>query len=90
MPVVESLTVGTPVVACTGSCLEEAGGEGGIYIDPDDVEAYAEAAMHLLDDQIFYDKTVRLGQRHVRRFSADAFAKATMTTYKKALISELI
>lgn len=90
LPVVESLTVGTPVVACTGSCLEEAGGEGGIYIDPDDVEAYAEAAMHLLDDQIFYDKTVRLGQRHVRRFSADAFAKATMTTYKKALISELI
>ena len=53
-------------------------------------EQYAEAAMHLLDDQIFYDKTVRLGQRHVRRFSADAFAKATMTTYKKALISELI
>lgn len=90
LPVVESLTVGTPVVACTGSCLEEAGGEGGIYIDPDDVAAYAEAAMHLLDDQIFYDKTVRLGQRHVRRFTADAFAKATMATYKKALISELI
>lgn len=90
LPVVESLTVGTPVIACTGSCLEEAGGDGGIYIDPDDVEAYAEATMHLLDDQIFYDKTVRLGQRHVRRFSADAFAKATMATYKKALISELI
>lgn len=90
LPVVESLTVGTPVIACTGSCLEEAGGGGGIYIDPDDVTAYAEAATHLLDDQIFYDKTVRLGQRHVRRFTADAFAKATMATYKKALISELI
>jgi len=90
LPAVESLKVGTPVVACTGSCLEEAGGEGCVYIDPDDVAAYADAAMHLLDDQIFYDKTVRQGQRHVRRFSADAFAKATMATYKKALISELI
>ena len=90
LPVVESLTVGTPVIACTGSCLEEAGGEGAIYIDPDDVDAYVEAAAHLLDDQIYYDKTVRQGQRHVRRFTADAFAKATMATYKKAIISELI
>lgn len=90
LPVVESLTVGTPVIACTGSCLEEAGGEGGIYIAPDDVDAYVEAAEHLLDDRVFYDKTVRLGKQHVRRFSADAFAKATMATYKKAIISELI
>lgn len=90
LPVVESLTVGTPVIACTGSCLEEAGGEGAIYIDPDDADAYVEAASHLLDDQIYYDKTVRQGQRHVRRFTADAFAKATMATYKKAIISELI
>ncbi len=90
LPVVESLTVGTPVIACTGSCLEEAGGEGGIYIAPDDVDAYVEAAEHLLDDRVFYDKTVRLGKQHVRRFSADTFAKATMATYKKAIISELI
>ncbi len=90
LPVVESLTAGTPVIACTGSCLEEAGGEGGIYIDPDDVGAYIEAARHLLDDMIYRDKTVRQGQRHVRRFTADAFAKATMATYKKAIISELL
>ncbi len=78
------------MIACTGSCLEEAGGEGGIYIDPDDVGAYIEAARHLLDDMIYRDKTVRQGQRHVRRFTADAFAKATMATYKKAIISELL
>ena len=90
LPVVESLTSGTPVIACTGSCLEEAGGEGAVYVDPDDVAAYADAARHLLDDRIFRDKTVRAGQRHVRRFTADAFAKATMATYKKAILSEIL
>ncbi len=87
LPVVESITAGTPVIACSGSCLEEAGGDGALYVNPDDVEAYVEAARHLLDDRIFYDKTVRQGQRHVRRFSADAFAKSTMATYRKAIIS---
>ncbi len=87
LPVVESLAMGTPVIACTGSCLEEAGGEGGIYVNPDDVAACAEAAEHLLDDVVFHDKTARLGRQHIRRFSAENFARQTMACYKKALIS---
>lgn len=90
LPVVEAISMGTPVIAATGSCLEEAGGEGALYIHPDDVEAYAREALHLLDDRVFYDKTVRKGKQHIRAFSADNFAKATMATYKKALISDLI
>lgn len=90
LPVVEALMMGTPVIACTGSCLEEAGGDGAIYVDPDDVPAYAEAARHLLDDRVFYDKKVRLGRAYVKKFSADAFAKATMATYNKALIDFLL
>lgn len=89
LPVVESLSCGTPVIACTGSCLEEAGGPGGVYVDPDDVEGWTAAAEHLLDDGVFRDKTVRLGRRHIKKFSADAFAKATMACYNKAIIEQL-
>lgn len=89
LPVAESLTVGTPVIACTGSCLEEAGGDGAIYVNPDDVRSYTEAALHLLDDKVFYDIKARQGLRHVRRFTADAFAKATMACYRKAIIDSL-
>lgn len=86
LPVVESLTAGTPVIACTGSCLEEAGGEGAVYVAPDDIQGYADAAMHLLDDRVFHDKKARLGHRHVSAFSAENFAKATMACYKKAFL----
>lgn len=86
LPVVEALTMGTPVIAATGSCLEEAGGEGAVYVDPDDVAAYVGAAQRLLDDRVFHDKKVRLGRRHVAQFSADNFAKATMACYQKAFL----
>ncbi len=89
LPVVESLTVGTPVIACKGSCLEEAGGPGALYFEPDDVEGVTDAARHLLDDVVFHDATARRGRAYVRRFSAETFAKATMATYKKAIISQL-
>lgn len=87
LPVVESVTAGTPVVAATGSCLEEAGGPGAVYIDPDDVSALASEIMHITDDRIFRDKLVRHGRSHVKKFSADNFAKATMAVYNKAILS---
>lgn len=87
LPVVESLTIGTPVVACTGSCLEEAGGPGAVYVDPDDVDACAEALSHIIGDVVYHDKLAGQGSRYVRRFSAEAFAKATMACYNKAILS---
>ncbi len=90
LPVVESLACGTPVVACTGSCLEEAGGLGAVYVHPDDVHGWANAVEHLCNDTVWRDKTIRLGRQHIRKFSADAFAKATMATYKKALLEHLL
>ena len=86
LPVVESLTSGCPVIAATGSCLEEAGGRGAVYVDPADVDAYVEAARMLLDDRYRHDRLADEGRRHVRRFSADNFAKATMACYNKAII----
>lgn len=90
LPVVESLTVGTPVVACTGSCLEEAGGEGAVYVDPDDIPACRDAVQKILDDTIHHDRLARLGQRHVKRFSADNFARQTMACYKKAILDFIL
>lgn len=90
LPVVESLTVGTPVIAATGSCLEEAGGRGAVYVNPDDVPAYVEAAQRLIDDRVFNDKLAGAGQRHVRVFSAENFARETMAAYNKAIVEFLM
>lgn len=86
LPVVESLTVGTPVVACTGSCLEEAGGPGGVYVDPDDVRGYIEAARNILYKAYVRDRMAEAGRRYVRRFNPKDFASALMATYNKTIL----
>lgn len=86
IPIVESLSVGTPVVACNGSCLEEAGGAGALYVDPDDVRGYAEAAASILAHRYLHDRLAAAGHRHVATFTPKNLAEKTMQTYTKAIL----
>lgn len=90
IPVIESLSTGTPVIAASGSCLEEAGGPGAVYVDPDDVDGFVENAARMADDRIFHDKYAEKGRHYVKRFSADEFARLTMACYRKAIIEKIL
>lgn len=90
LPVVEALACGTPVVACTGSCLEEAGGRGAVYVDPDDVDAAADALTKMYTEVIYHDKYARAGLKHIADFNDAEFAKKTMAVYRKAILSEIM
>ena len=85
LPVVEALSAGTPVIAATGSCLEEAGGPGAIYVDPDDAEGFAAAACRLLADAGLRRDMAQRGRRHVAALTAVPMAEALTATYLKAL-----
>lgn len=77
------------MIACTGSCLEEAGGRGGIYVSPDDVDGYIDNARRLLDDSYLCSKMVEYGRRHIKRFTNTELAKLTMASYNKAIVSTI-
>lgn len=47
IPVIEAIQSGLPVVACKGSCLEEAGGPDTFYVAPDDVDGMAKSLMEV-------------------------------------------
>lgn len=85
IPVIESLSAGTPVIAAIGSCLEEAGGEGAIYIDPDNVEQYIEVAENLMNDNALRAKMIVAGQNHIKNFSDENFAHNIVEVYDKIL-----
>ena len=86
IPLVESLSAGTPVVACTGSCLEEAGGPGALYVGPDNVQGYIEAARSILEKRWLRDRLAGDGARYIKRFNASDFASSIQTTYNKAIV----
>jgi glycosyltransferase involved in cell wall biosynthesis len=85
IPVIESLSCQTPVIAATGSCLEEAGGKGAIYVDPDNVEQYIESARLIIDNPFQRSKLVSAGLQHVKKFNKVNFARDTMKVYEKTL-----
>lgn len=85
IPIVESLSVGVPVIASSGSSLEEAGGDGALYIDPDSVPSYVETAKAILDKPLLRKDLIEKGLKHVKKFNPDDFAAALMNTYRKAI-----
>ena len=82
IPSVEAIHAGLPVIAATGSCLEEAGGPACRYISPDDAPAWAEAIAGLLSNADTRARIVTEAQAYVRRFDRAAVTQQLITLYK--------
>lgn len=83
IPVIEALHSGLPVIAATGSCLEEAGGASSVYVDPDDDEAMGNAINKILSDRVVYERMVKNGREYVSRFDDKLLAGDLMACYLK-------
>ena len=85
LPVIEALSCSVPVIAATGSCLEEAGGPGALYVSPDSPEEFAAAATRLLSDTALRETMSKAGRQYIKRFCPENFVRLTMQTYRDAI-----
>lgn len=85
IPIIEALTSGVPVVAATGSCLEEAGGPASLYVSPDDVEGMAKALQKILSDSSLRAEMINYGREYVSRFDSSLMASALLETYGRVM-----
>lgn len=83
IPIIEAIQSGLPVVAASGSCLEEAGGPDCLYVHPDDHHAMAEAVARLLGDEALRQRAVARSREYVRRFENADVARDMLEAYKK-------
>lgn len=83
IPIVEALSVGVPVIAATGSCLEEAGGPHSIYVGPDDVDGMVAAMKRVLSDENLRCEMIAQGKVYVKRFDPKRLADEMNTVYLK-------
>lgn len=82
IPIVEALHSGVPVVAATGSCLEEAGGKGALYANPLDVNDLAAKMQQVLSNEKLQYELITQGQAHIRQFSSDNIAMQLKHLYE--------
>ena len=81
IPVIEAIQSGLPVVACSGSCLEEAGGPDCLYVGPDDVRGMAESIRQVVKGAPGRDERVGRAQQYISRFEGNDVAKQMMEVY---------
>ena len=85
IPLLEALCSGTPVIGCTGSCLEEAGGPSSLYVSPDDSAALAEAIQRVLTDEDLRTKMIADGRCYAQRFDAEKLTMQMLHLYASTI-----
>lgn len=85
LPIVEAIQCGLPVVAATGSCLEEAGGDACFYVGPDDVQAMADTLSRLLADPTLRQDCVKRSRVYISRFENGDIARQMTEVYRRTL-----
>lgn len=85
IPIVEAISCGLPVVACTGSCLEEAGGPDCLYVSPDDERAMAEAIQKRLCGTEGREESIRRSQAYIQQFEGDRVTQQMTELYLSLL-----
>ncbi len=82
IPVIEALSSEIPVIAATGSCLEEAGGPDSIYVNPLNEDELAETIVKVWNDPVLSQQMVEKGNVYVQRFSEQKIVQRIMDVYK--------
>ena len=82
IPIIEAISCGLPVVACTGSCLEEAGGPDSLYVSPDDAEGLAAAVRQVLRGAEGREARIARSRDYIRRFQGADVASQVVQLYQ--------
>lgn len=85
IPIIEAISAHLPVVACTGSCLEEAGGPDSLYVKPDDDQAMANAISRVLFGAPGRQQRIERSLQYISRFRNTDAAQHFVDLYNSLL-----
>ena len=82
IPVIEAMSCGVPVIATTGSCLEEAGGPDSIYVNPEDDQELASRILEIANNASLANRMIESGKIYVKRFEDERIASDIIRVYQ--------
>lgn len=82
IPILEAQLAGIPVIAATGSCLEEAGGPSALYTDPRNEQELRGLIESVLNEPKLAESMRSGGRENIRRFMPDVLAAHFMRVYE--------
>lgn len=85
IPVIEAMYSQVPVIAATGSCLEEAGGPDSKYVDPNNSIELAASVNYIINSATQADKMISAGLNYLENFTSEKLSAQLMTAYHELL-----
>jgi glycosyltransferase involved in cell wall biosynthesis len=85
LPVLEAMACGTPVIAANRASLPEIAGGAALLVEPEDIDALAEALRHVLTEAALRARLIEAGLVQAARFSWAATARQTLAVYRRVL-----
>jgi glycosyltransferase involved in cell wall biosynthesis len=82
LPVLEAQASGCPVITSNTSSLPEAGGEGAIYVDPENCTEIGHSIRNILTDEDLRSELIRKGTANSRLFNDQIVAERLMKLYR--------
>lgn len=83
LPPLEAMACGTPVIASNASSIPEALGDAALFVDPLDIDGFADAIEKLLLDEKLYDKLTARGMKQAEKYTWERYCDDTYKVYKK-------
>ena len=85
LPVLEGMTLGTPVVSSNQSSVPELAGEAALLVDPYDLEAIRGAIVRIAHDDDLCRHLAAQGVERARKFSLEAYRARLDTLYRSLM-----
>ncbi len=85
LPPLEAMACGTPVIVSNAAALPEVVGDAGISIDPQDVKSWTAAMTRVWGDEAYRAELAHRGLAQARNFRWIETARATTSSYRRAL-----
>ena len=88
LPVLEAMSLGTPVLAGDAASLPEVVDRAGKLLDPGDANAWSDAMLELLHDGDERERLTAAGLQRARAFSWTTTARDTLAAYRDAVAGD--
>ncbi len=69
IPILEALTVGSPMITSTGGCFHEVGGDAALYVDPSSVKQMSDAMERVFLEPSLRQEMIQKGASQAARFA---------------------
>ncbi|EHH68874.1 glycosyltransferase family 4 protein [Gluconobacter morbifer] len=85
LPIIEAMTLGTPVITSQGHATEEIAGDAALLVPPMDTDALTNAFSRLDGDKALRMKLIKAGLRRADKFTQSDYARRLKSFYRTVL-----